>query len=517
MALVADTRYGKLEGTRAGGAIAFKGIPYAAPPLGERRWAPPERPAAWSGVRRAAAFSPVAPQTQTPIRVLEAFFIEEPQSEDCLYLNVWTPAVDGARRPVLFWIHGGGFAIGSGSQSLYDGASLARRGDVVVVTVNYRLGPLGFLHLRELTGGRIPATGNEGILDQIAALEWVRENIAGFGGDPGNVTIFGESAGGMSVGTLLGLPHARGLFHKAIAQSGAAQTVSSLERAVRVAERLLAELGLRRDDTDGLRSISPKRLLEAIDRVAGASGAMIAPELGMIWKPVLDERVLARLPLDEVRAGSAAGIALMAGSTLDEWKLLGIGDPAALSLDEVALRERTRASLGGVDPAPLVEAYRGARTARGEPVTPFELHSALETDRLFRVPALRLLEAQAQHDPRTYAYLFTWPSPLMGGMLGACHALELGFVFGTHATPGMRDFCGTGPGADALAESMQDAWTAFAKSGDPSFPAVGRWTPYRDGERATLVFGEKRAFELDPRAEERRAWDTMPASAIGNL
>ncbi len=517
MGLVAETRYGKVEGVQTTGAIAFKGIPYAAPPVGALRWAPPERPAAWSGVRRAAAFGTIAPQTQAPIRLLEAFFLEEPQSEDCLYLNVWTPALDGARRPVLVWIHGGAFAIGSGSQGLYDGAPLARRGDAVVVTINYRLGPLGFLHLRELTGGRIPATGNEGILDQVAALEWVRENIAAFGGDPGNVTIFGESAGGMSVGTLLGLPRARGLYAKAIPQSGAAQTVSSLERAVRLAERLIRELGIRRDDVDALRSVSPKQLLEATDRINGVPGAMVNPEFGMTWKPVLDGRALARAPYEELRAGSAAGVAVMAGSTLDEWKLLATGEPGVLALAESALVERARAGLGGAEPTPLVDAYRRARTARGEPATPFELHAAIETDRIFRMPALRLLEAQARHDPRTYSYLFTWRSPLLGGMLGACHALELGFVFGTHATPGMRDFCGTGPGADALSESMQDAWLAFAKSGDPSCAAVGRWTPYRDADRATLVFGEKRALELDPRAEERRAWDAAPASAIGNL
>jgi para-nitrobenzyl esterase len=418
---------------------------------------------------------------------------------------------------VLVWIHGGAFAIGSGSQALYDGAPLARRGDVVVVTINYRLGALGFLHLRELTGGRIPATGNEGILDQVAALEWVRENIAGFGGDPANVTIFGESAGGMSVGTLLGLPRARGLFAKAIPQSGAAQTVSSLERAVRLAERLLRELGIRRDDVDALRAATPQQLLEATARVNGVPGALVDPEFGMTWKPVLDGRTLAKVPLEEIRSGSAAGVAVMAGSTLEEWKLLATGEPGVMALAESALLERTRASLGGADPAGLVGAYRSARTGRGEPATPFELHAAIETDRIFRMPALRLLETQARHDPRTYAYLFTWRSPMMGGLLGSCHALELGFVFGTHAAQGMRDFCGAGPAADALAESMQDAWLAFAKKGDPSCPAVGRWTPHRDGERATLVFGEKRALELDPRAEERRAWDAAPASAIGSL
>jgi para-nitrobenzyl esterase len=239
MTPIVETRYGKLEGFHAGEQIVFKGIPFAAPPVGARRWLPPEPPQPWAGVRRATEFSCAAPQVSRQLETLPLLRIDQEQSEDCLYLNVWTPGLDDACRPVMVWIHGGGFTIGTGAQLMADEMALVDRGDVVLVSINYRLGALGFLNLNEVTRGAIPATGNEGLLDQVAALRWVRENIAAFGGDPENVTIFGESAGGMSVGTLLGLPTAQGLFEKAIPQSGAASTANPLERAVSVAERVL--------------------------------------------------------------------------------------------------------------------------------------------------------------------------------------------------------------------------------------------------------------------------------------
>jgi para-nitrobenzyl esterase len=224
MSATVSIHHGKLEGDEQNGLFVFKGIPFAAPPVGARRWMPPEKPAAWTGVRDARRFGAVAHQNKLMLSALSAMVVDGEQSEDCLTLNVWTPALDGKRRPVMVWIHGGGFTIGSGSQPIYDGSALARRGDVVLVTVNYRLGPLGYLRLADVTGGKIAASGNEGMLDQVAALEWVRDNTDEFGGDPGNVTIFGESAGGMSVGTLLAMPAARGLFDKAIPQSGACHT-----------------------------------------------------------------------------------------------------------------------------------------------------------------------------------------------------------------------------------------------------------------------------------------------------
>src|ERR1700722_14599494 len=257
MSATVSIHQGKLEGDEQNGLFVFKGIPFAAPPVGARRWLPPEKPASWTGVRDARRFGAVAHQNKLMLSALSAMVIDGEQSEDCLTLNLWTRALDGKRRPVMVWIHGGAFTIGSGSQSIYDGSVLARRGDVVLVTVNYRLGPLGFIRLADVTGGQIPASGNEGMLDQVAALEWVRDNIAEFGGDPGNVTIFGESAGGMSVGTLLAMPSARGLFHKAIPQSGAGHTGAPVPRANRHADRVLSKLGVRPAEADAIPAPPP--------------------------------------------------------------------------------------------------------------------------------------------------------------------------------------------------------------------------------------------------------------------
>ena len=511
MAAIASTKQGKVEGEEKDGLAIFRGIPFAAPPVGARRWRAPEPPAPWSGVRAAREFGSCAPQNLIPLDVLAAFKISETQSEDCLYLNVWTPSADGARRPVLVWIHGGAFTIGSGAQSIYDGAPLAKRGDVVVVTVNYRLGALGFLRLTELTNGRIPATGNEGILDQIAALTWVRENIAAFGGDPDNVTIFGESAGGMSVGTLLGVPAARGLFAKAIPQSGACSTAATRERSAFVAERFASLLGVGRD-ADALRAATPAQLLDAMGKLAGPPGT--ANDIGGLpFQPVIDGEIQPRLGIDSVARGSASGVPLFVGSTLEEWKLFLPADPSNYTMTESDLYRRCEHRLGAAGRG-IVDAYKKARSERGELVTPLELWNALETDRIFRMPALKLAETQLAHDSRVFNYLFTWKSPALGGMLGSCHALELGFMFGTHSDPGMVDFSGSGPKAQELSERMMDAWLAFAKTGDPSTKslAVPR---YGAAERATVVFGESSAVARAPYDDERRAWDAAPAHAIG--
>jgi para-nitrobenzyl esterase len=516
MRTTATTRYGQVEGTESNGIAAFKGIPYAAPPVGARRWAPPERPEPWSGLRAAKAFSAVAPQNKVALDILKAFSLDDPQSEDCLTLNVWTPGADGERRPVLVWTHGGAFQIGSSSQNLYDGEPLARRGNVVVVTINYRLGPLGFLPLAEVTGGRIPATGNEGLLDQIAALQWVRENVAAFGGDPGCLTLFGESAGGMSCGSLLGLSQARGLFHRAIPQSGACNTAGTAERAVRLGERFCRELGVSPRDADGLRAVPAERLLAAERAIVGVVADPTTSEFGMIWQPTIDGKVMARRAIDSVRAGSAAGVAVMAGSTLDEWNLLG-ANPGTLALNDAGVDERVRTALRGYPHAAVMDTYRKALPARGKQGSAVEVLMAIETDRVFRIPALRLLEAQAAHDPRTYAYLFTWPSPMFGGMLASCHALELGFMFGTHRHEGMPEFCGSGPAADALAASMMDAWLAFARTGDPSSAGVGKWPAHTTRDRATMLLGEKCELARAPYEAERRAWDGAGDSVVGAL
>lgn len=510
MSAIATTVHGKVEGSEAGGLLVFKGIPFAAPPVGTRRWMPPEKPLPWSGTRSARAFGNAGPQPKIPGGVLGAFTVDEAQSEDCLYLNVWTPGLDRARRPVMVWIHGGAFEIGAGSQALYDGATLARRGDVVLVSINYRLGPLGFLRLVDITGGAIPSQGNEGLLDQIAALEWVRDNVESFGGDPGNVTIFGESAGGISVGALLGCPKALGLFHKAIPQSGACHLAWPAARASDLAARVARRSGAGFDPVK-LHALSAAEVLAASPNMTAPD-----PEIeGLAFAPVVDGDTLPSRPIETVARGESAKVAVMVGATRDEWRLFSLMDPRSSSLDDEGLRRRVRRFLDPSRVDSLIEAYRASRVELREPHAPPDLFAAIETDRFFGVPALRLADTQSRHQKNVFRYLFTWKSPSMGGLLGSCHALELGFVFGTLALPGMAAFSGSGPAAYALARQMQDAWLAFARSGNPSCETVGPWPAFEAETAPTMLLGETTGPEQAPFDREMRSWVGVPDEAFG--
>jgi para-nitrobenzyl esterase len=436
----------------------------------------------------------------------------EPQDEDCLYLNVWTSGLDNARRPVMVWIHGGGFTTGSGSSLAYNGRTLATRGNVVIVTINYRLGALGFLNLKEVTGGKIPATGNEGLLDQAFALKWVHDNISAFGGDPENVTIFGESAGGMSVGTLLAMPAARGLFHRAICQSGAAHTATPMERAIKVTNMFLDILGMKSSDTEGLRSLTIERLLAAHKELATRALDWKSGLGGLPLQPVVDGKVLPELPISAIANGSADNIPILVGTTLEEAKLFNIMDKNISKMDEARLLRRCQRLIPTGDVPGLIEAYRRARDKRGQSTTPAELFVAIQTDTGFRMPAIRLAESHSRRHQLTYVYLFTWKSPALGGSLGACHALELGFVFGTYEP----NFSGSGPEADVLARNIQDAWLAFARTGDPSCQSLGKWPQYGD-RRETMLLGRECTVVAAPYDEERRAWEAIPDAAIGTV
>ncbi len=502
MTVTIQTVSGKVAGVRDDGMEIFRGVPFARPPLGELRFRAPVPPEHWEGVRDASEFGGSAPQGTIELDVLPGMDVG-PQSEDCLYLNVYTPAADDAGRPVLVWIHGGGFVIGSGSQVLYDGAPLARRGDVVVVTVNYRLGALGFLHLADLCGEAIGTNPNAGILDQVVALEWVRDNIAQFGGDPANVTIFGESAGGMSVGTLLGLPAARGLFRRAIPQSGAAHNAASREIASKVAELYLGELGVAPADAEKLRELPCEELLEAQGRLMQRLQQEPIEGAVLTLGPVVDGDALTKRPIDAIREGSARGVDVLVGTNRDEWRLFAAMDPEILTLDDAKLLKDVEQRVPGRDGSGtshaslLIEAYRKAREGKAG-TSPQELFCAIETDRIFGIPAVRLADAQVAEGERVYAYLVTWESPLLGGMLGACHAVELPFVFGTleHA----ELFAGSGPDAKSLEARMMDAWLAFARDGDPG------WEPYDSERRATMFLGRECEVVGAPFEEERRAW-----------
>jgi para-nitrobenzyl esterase len=501
MSIIADTTTGRLEGREKKGVLLFAGVPYAAPPVGPARFAPPQPHPGWTGVRDATSFGAVSIQGGDLLGGL--FKGNEPDtSEDCLFLNVQTPALDDARRPVMVWIHGGSFTGGSGSTPWYNGARFVTRGDVVCVTLNYRLGALGYLHLAELGDG-LERSGNNGLLDQIAALTWVRDNIERFGGNPDDVTLFGESAGAMSVATLLGTPEAAGLFHKAIPQSGAAHNVLSATAASETAERMLHALEVA--DVAGLRAAPAQQVFEAQVKVAAEVTAdrirRRDADAGLAFCPVLDGVTLPQPPLDAVRAGLSSGVPLLTGTNLDEWSLFDLMTRSGM--DESRLRSRVERLFA--DPTEVIATYRANRPE----ATPDDLWSAMMTDRVFRIPAIRLAEAQSAHQPeRTFMYHFTWPTPAFDGRLGSCHALEIPFVFDNLDQPGVDLFMGDAA-PQSLADAMHRSWLAFARHGDPGHEALPEWAPYDDTRRATLRFDETNEAIDDPAGDERRLWQTV--------
>ena len=502
---VLETTSGKLAGRTVVGITRFLGVPYARPPVAKLRFRPPQPPEPWPNVREAAVFGCSAPQTEFPGRTLPGTSVG-PQGEDCLYVNLWTPALDGGKRPVLVWIHGGSFTGGSGSQGFYDPVALVRRGDVVVVTLNYRLGALGFLYLGARGASRLGATANLGLLDQIEALAWVRDNAAVFGGDPANVTIFGESSGGRSVATLLGTPAARGLFGRAIAQSGAASHGHDEASACAVSEEFLRELEIPESALERLREVPVAALLEAQSRVVTRR---IGTPGWLPFQPVVDGVVLPEPALAAIRTGLSRSVPLLVGSNRDEWKLFAALDPRLRALDEAGLVERVRARIPGGDSArakALLEGYRGSHEARVG-TTPLDVFCALETDRVYRIPCLRLADAQRAAGGRVFAYHFTRPAALLGGSLGACHAAEVPFVFGSVGAPAGIEWSGSGPEVEALAAGVMDAWTSFARDGVPHARDLPEWLPYTTERRETFVLGTPCHMELDPGATTMRLLD----------
>ncbi|MEO3821382.1 carboxylesterase family protein [Plantactinospora sp. B24E8] len=511
---VIRTTCGRLEGTKEAGLFVFRGVPYAEPPTGDRRWLPPQPKKRWHGVRSAKTFGAVAPQHRQPPSEFAGAYLTVPgeRSEDCLFLNVWAPGLDNAHRPIMFWIHGGGYEYGSGGQPNYDGSSLARRGDVVVVTVNFRLGALGYLNLNEVTGGRIPSTGNEGRLDLIAALQWIHENARSFGGDPDNITVFGQSAGSVDCAFLMASPPARGLFRRVILQSSAGHTAQTVERAALVAEIYLNSLKIRPGDVEAIRALTPQQMVQASSAIVPHMAA-VDPHLGaMHYLPVIDGVNLLERPIDAIRNGASSDVSLLAGSQLDEHRL-ALGQGALPPMTEEQLIQQLGILIPAEHVQRLIDTYRPLMAARGKAWTsPFDLHMAIEGDRAVRMPTIRIVEAKRHHPVAAYHFLGTYPAPILDGLLGCCHALDLGLVFGTHD----ERFNGTGPAIDALSVNIQDAWLAFAHTGDPSNSRTGRWSTYGT-KRRTMLLDHRPQLVEDPFAAERLAWKHFPDERLGLL
>ncbi|MEE2775925.1 MAG: carboxylesterase/lipase family protein [Acidobacteriota bacterium] len=495
MAIEVMTTAGRIAGREEGDLAVFRGVPFVEAPIGELRFRAPRASTPWTGTRDCGEYGPFAPQVVGEMQ-REVWALDGESSEDCLSLNVWTPAADDGERPVLVWIHGGAFVVGASSRGVTEGAALARRGDVVVVSVNYRLGALGWMQLDGIGGSDYAESGNLGLLDQIFALRWVRDNIAAFGGDPGNVTAFGESAGSISVAVLMATPGAEGLFHRAICESGAASIVRRVDRAREITDAFMELAGA--ETVDDLCAMSPDALVAAQSQIRPRGAEQV---LG----PTIDDVVVPDSPMDRIRRGVSADIPLLIGSNLDEYRYWYQTDKRLPTLGTHHLHRRLREVTGG-DPEPVIEAYRASRSDHDDN----QLAVALVGDIAFRMPSIRMAEAREAHGADTWMYLFTRPSPVQGGRLGAAHAMEIPFVFGNVDVPNVGLFIGDGPDLSLLSDAMMDAWIAFARGGDPSHNQLGEWPKWSSERRLTMIFDNPCELVENPLAEERQAWGGAP-------
>jgi para-nitrobenzyl esterase len=476
---VVETKQGLVEGMEEGNVRVWKGIPFAKKPVEELRFQPPEVHEGWGGTLDCSSFGPICPQNPEVAAMLGAPAAN--MSEDCLYLNVWAPEVEKENLPVMVWIHGGAFRAGSGSSPLYDGSAFAENGDVIVVTLNYRLGAFGFLHLAGLDSSY---TGNVGLLDQIAALSWVKENIKAFGGNPEEVTIFGESAGSMSIASLLTMPAAKGLFKRAIMESGAEQVLPP-KSAAAVAEAVLDELGIDKQDLKSLTEIPAEKIIEAAGKVNQGAG------LSMLFQPVVDGDTVPDYPLKAISEGAAKEIPIIIGTNHDEGSFFF--RPGSNPMPE-QVRNATMMKMAGRELFGEIQDQYPA-TIEGQ--------AQFMTDFVFWRPSLNYAEAQTKY-ASVWMYRFDWHIPNHPVVAKASHGLEIPFVF-THYGYLKRLEVDVDEGVKNLARQMQDAWISFAKTGNPNHAGSGmNWPSYNIEDRSTFIFNRESEVVQDPDGEKRR-------------
>lgn len=499
---VTVTAYGTVRGKLDDGISVFLGIPYGAD-TSARRFQRAERPEAWDGIREALTYPDTSPQVELS-GALFASWDPDPrpsQGENMLGLNVWTPALDNARRPVMVWLHGGGYTAGFGSSRVFEGTRLAQKGDVVVVTVNHRLNLLGYLYLAGLPGGEsYPDSGNVGMLDLVLALEWVRDNIAGFGGDPDNVTLFGESGGGWKVSTLLAMPEAEGLIDRAIVQSGSARYARTPEQATADTRLALDALGVSPENLDALRTLPAQKFTNAMTALE------TNPKLASnFFSPVIDGRALPSHPFADAAPATARDVPMLIGSTADEYSLflMGIPDPEAITFEDLHGLLAFAVPETGI-PA-VVAGYRALRPE----ADPYEVLVAVASDRAFTADAVAQAKMKVeQGGAPVWLYQFDWETPLMGGRLGAMHALETGFVFDNLQKS--ASMIGDVAAAQPLADKMSDAWLAFARTGNPNVSGLPPWPALAPGSVSVMRFSEVSRVEADYFAAEEEILTALP-------
>ena len=499
-----ETTAGKVRGLTEVKIAAFKGIPYGASTAAERRFMPPAKVHPWTGVRDAFQLGHRSPQTGAGlIPEVAAMDQSEPMGEDCLCLNVWTPGASSQRkRPIMVWLHGGGYSTGSAGFVCYDGANLARKHDVVVVGVNHRLNVFGYMYLAELGGEKYAEFSNLGMLDIIAALEWVRDNISGSGGDPGNVTLFGQSGGGGKVSTLMAMPSAQGLFHRAIVESASAIKGVSRSDATASAEKLLAKLGVNAGDIDRAQHLPVDQLLAAI----GEGGP--AGNQALRLAPVVDGRTLPKDPFDPVAPEMSSNIPLLIGSV--ETEVTFFPGQQLDPIDDATLRAKVKETVHADDAKAdrLIAAYRKGRPG----ISDTDLYLILASDATFRRGVLAEAErkAAAMKAP-VYMYYFTWRSPVHEGKLRSFHTLEIPFVF--ENVDLAKSMTGSGEDRYALADKISSAWVSFARSGSPNHKGLPNWPAFNNTQRATMILNNECKVVNDPNGEERQMLYSMQTAS----